>query len=111
VGIPRILSYSLYSSYSRLSYAGARQVLMFPREMKISRNKMELKVATTDGLQSALHNPVRAARGRLSALSISHRKSVLYGASVWARRALNGQKRRSPAWAVADGVPAETHRE
>jgi hypothetical protein len=33
---------------------------------------------------------VRAAQGRLSALSIFLCKSVLYGAFVWARRALNG---------------------
>jgi hypothetical protein len=32
---------------------------------------------------------VRAAQGRLSALSTFHRKSVLYGGFVWARRALN----------------------
>jgi hypothetical protein len=30
-------------------------------------------------------------------LSVSHRKSILYGAFVWARRALNGQKRWFPA--------------
>jgi hypothetical protein len=35
---------------------------------------------------------VRARPGRLSALSISHSKSGLYGAFVWARRALNSQK-------------------
>ena len=44
---------------------------------------------------------VRAAQGRLSALSVFHRKSVLYGASVWARRALNSQKRWFSARAVA----------
>jgi hypothetical protein len=38
--------------------------------------------------------------GRLSALSISLCKSVLYGIFVWARRALNSQKRRFPARAV-----------
>ena len=39
--------------------------------------------------------PVRAAlQGRLSALSVSHSKPVLYSAFVWARRALNIQKRR-----------------
>ena len=37
---------------------------------------------------------VRALPRRSSALSISHSKSVLYGAFVWARRALNRQKRR-----------------
>ena len=44
--------------------------------------------------------PVRARPGRLSALSVSHSESGLYGAFVWARRALNGQKRRFPARAV-----------
>jgi hypothetical protein len=37
---------------------------------------------------------------RLSALSISLCKSVLYGDFVWARRALNSQKRRFPARTV-----------
>ena len=45
---------------------------------------------------------VRAAQGRLSALSVFLCKSVLYGAIVWARRALNSQKRRFPARAVVD---------
>jgi hypothetical protein len=36
-------------------------------------------------------------RGWLSALSVFLCKSVLYGAFVWARRALNNQKRRFPA--------------
>jgi hypothetical protein len=44
-------------------------------------------------------------RGRLSALSVFLFKSVLYGAFVWARRALNRQKRRFPARAV----PREFH--
>ena len=35
--------------------------------------------------------------GRLSALSVFLCKSVLYGVFVWARRALNSQKRRFPA--------------
>jgi predicted DNA-binding WGR domain protein len=38
--------------------------------------------------------------GRLSTLSIFLCKSVFYGAFVWARRALNSQKRRFPARAV-----------
>jgi hypothetical protein len=38
--------------------------------------------------------------GRLSALSVSHSKSVLCGPFVWARRALNGQKRWFSARAV-----------
>ena len=44
---------------------------------------------------------VRALPGRLSALSVFRFKSVLYGAFVWARRALKHQKRRFPARAVA----------
>jgi hypothetical protein len=39
--------------------------------------------------------------GWLSGLSVSHSKSVLYGAFQWARMALNRQKRRFPARAVA----------
>jgi hypothetical protein len=47
----------------------------------------------------------RACPRQLSALSVSHCKSGLYGAVVWARRALNIQKRRFPARAVwVDGV-------
>jgi hypothetical protein len=44
----------------------------------------------------ALSTPrtVRARPGRLSALHVSHSKSVLYGVFVWARRALSSQKRR-----------------
>jgi hypothetical protein len=44
---------------------------------------------------------VRAAQGRLSALRIFPCKSVLYDASVWARRALIRQNRRFPARAGA----------
>ena len=40
---------------------------------------------------------VRALPGRLRALSVFHSKSILYGAFVWARRALKHQKRRFPA--------------
>jgi hypothetical protein len=44
---------------------------------------------------------VRAALGRLSALSVFLCKSVFYGTFVWARRAINSQKRRFPARAVS----------
>jgi hypothetical protein len=44
---------------------------------------------------------VRAHPGRSSALRIFNSKSVLYGAFVWARRALNRPKRRFPARAGA----------
>jgi hypothetical protein len=40
---------------------------------------------------------VWAAQGRLSALSVFPTTPVLYGAFVWARRALNSRKRRFPA--------------
>ena len=43
---------------------------------------------------------VRARAGRLSTLSVFHSKSLLYGAFVWSRRALNGPNRRFPGWAV-----------
>jgi hypothetical protein len=43
---------------------------------------------------------VRAALGRLSALSVFLFKCILYGAFVWARRTLEHQKRRFPARAV-----------
>jgi hypothetical protein len=80
-------------------------------------------------LNTDLHNPtvqpkmtveefvasVRARPGRLSALSVFHSKSFLYGAVVWARRALNSQKRRfwgravSPRAAPRTG-PGRDHR-
>jgi hypothetical protein len=43
--------------------------------------------------------------GRLSAIRVLHRKSVLYGAFVWARGALKHQKRRFPARADLRLVP------
>ena len=53
----------------------------------------QLQFAGRDDIKD--HCPGRP--GRLSALSVFLCKSVLYGAFVWARRALNHQKRRSPA--------------
>ena len=41
---------------------------------------------------------------RLSALRVSYSKSVLYGDFVWARRALNGPKRRFPARAESGAI-------
>jgi hypothetical protein len=52
-----------------------------------------------------LGHTVRARPGRLSAIGIFVCKSVLYGAFVWARRALNVQKRRFPARADARREP------
>jgi hypothetical protein len=43
------------------------------------------------------HFAVRAAQGRLSALRVFRRKSILYGAFVWERKALNGPFRCFPA--------------
>jgi hypothetical protein len=43
---------------------------------------------------------VRAAPGRLSALSVFHRKQILFGASVWESRLLNHRKWRFPVRAV-----------
>jgi hypothetical protein len=40
-------------------------------------------------IDTSIFDSVRARPGRLSALSVSHSKSLLYGAFVWARRALN----------------------
>ena len=56
-----------------------------------------------DDLQAKLNSSKRDCPGRrgwLSAISVFLCKSVLYGAFVWARRALNRPKRRSPARAV-----------
>jgi galactosylceramidase len=53
-----------------------------------------------DGPGVICSNPVRAALGRLSALSVFLCKSILYGAFVSAHRALNGPKRRFLARAV-----------
>ena len=43
------------------------------------------------------NDAVRACPGWSSALSVSHRKSVSYGAFVWARTALNSRDQRFPA--------------
>jgi hypothetical protein len=54
--------------------------------------------STAATLGAARSAPLPApARGRLSALSVFLYKSILYGAFVWARSALNGRKRRFPA--------------
>ena len=45
--------------------------------------------------------------GRLRALSVFLCESAFYGTFVWARRALNSQKRRFPARAVGDGTVIE----
>jgi hypothetical protein len=50
---------------------------------------------------------VRAVLGRLSAIIVFLFRSVLHGAFVWARRALNSQKRRFPARAVRSIATSE----
>ena len=47
--------------------------------------------------RTAASGTVRARPGRLSALSVSQRKSGLHGAFLWARRARNTPKRRFSA--------------
>jgi hypothetical protein len=59
------------------------------------------RATSTSGRASSL-STVRARPGRLSGRSLSHSRLVLYGAFVWARRALNGQKR----WFLARAVIA-----
>jgi hypothetical protein len=55
----------------------------------------------------AIMETVRAVPGRLSALSVFLLKSILYGAFVWAHRALNGPKRRFPARADRGEPPRD----
>jgi hypothetical protein len=48
----------------------------------------------SDKAQPSILNPGPGPPGWLSALSVLHSKSVLYGASIWARRAVNGGQKR-----------------
>ena len=54
-------------------------------------------------LVSLVAETARTALGRLSTLSVSHRKSILCGTFVWESSALNGPFRRFPARAGAFG--------
>jgi hypothetical protein len=63
---------------------------------------MEAKDLLEDARES-IGTTVRAAPGPLSAISVFLCKSVLYGAFVWAHRALNSRKWRFPARAVRRG--------
>jgi hypothetical protein len=56
------------------------------------------------------HCPGRP-RGRLSTLGVFLCKSILYGAFIWARRALNSRKRRVPPRAVTPEMKAELDRD
>jgi hypothetical protein len=51
--------------------------------------------------RQAAFEAVRTLPGRLRGLSVLPSKSALCGVFVWARRALNREKRRLPARAVA----------
>ena len=70
---------------THVSFCGARSCSCSPRGSPLCRNST---------------SPVWARPGRLSALTVSHSKSVLYDTFVWVRRALNGPVRRFPAPAV-----------
>jgi hypothetical protein len=59
-----------------------------------SSSRTDLGCGASRSWRRSTSATVRAALGRLSALSVSLCKSILYGAFVWARRALNSQKRR-----------------
>jgi LSD1 subclass zinc finger protein len=59
-----------------------------------------LKRSRSAGAAPEVVATVRAAQGLLSALTVFLCKFVLYGVFVWARRALNSQKRRFPARVV-----------
>jgi hypothetical protein len=61
-----------------------------------------LSVYTLDDISAA----VRARPGRLRALRVLHRKSVLYGALVWARAALDRQERCSGAGSPGPSSPS-----
>jgi uncharacterized protein YbjT (DUF2867 family) len=63
---------------------------------------LELDLAEDDLSAPLVGVTVRDLPGRLHALRVSHSKSVSYGAFVWARRAINSQKRRF--WARAGGL-------
>jgi hypothetical protein len=56
-----------------------------------------LLVTGTVSSRTCCSSSVRAVPGRLSVLSVFLLQSILCGAFVWARRALNGPKRRFPA--------------
>jgi hypothetical protein len=87
-----------------LSAAGIGTDAIAEYAVRASVDSVSIVVAHADCLGvidgPAVHDPVRATSGRLSALRVFLSKSILYGAFVWARRALNSQKRRFPARAV-----------
>jgi hypothetical protein len=74
-------------------------------EVTIGYNPRWACSTTTPSSSHARPSTSRPAPGRLSALSVSPSKSVFVCGFVWACRALNGLKRRSPARADPRGAP------
>jgi hypothetical protein len=72
-----------------------------PRRRKGASARRERQPAAGSWAAIESDNKARARQWWLSALSVSHIKSGLCGGFVWARGALNRQKRRFPA--RADG--------
>ena len=73
--------------------------------LRAGTGTVTLSLASGSKVEAVRYRPGR--RGRLSALSVFVCKSVFYGAFVWARRALNGPKRRFSARAVSAIVPSQ----
>jgi hypothetical protein len=101
---------SLWCGYSnggeyRKSYHGLPapyvQVVESPHAFDMS--PMQIDTWNRDEMNLTGGGPCPGPPGRLSALRVFLCKSVLYGAFVWARRALNSRKRRFPARAVVPG--------
>ena len=71
-----------------------------PQEVKTRKSQKSKKSKSKRRQASSCCGYCPGHPGRLSALSVFHIKSVLYGVFVWAREVLNSQKRRFPARAV-----------
>jgi hypothetical protein len=106
-----LLSFSVRmtdSPMARQNWAGFA-TLRLPRPLPAG-TRLTLRFAEITHADGSLFNTVRARPGRVSALSVFHSESVLYGAFVWARRALNGPKRRFLARGSTAGVGARSPR-
>ena len=67
------------------------------RDRCVNQRGCRAAVPSAEGLGPSALSATRARPGWLRALSVPPSRSVLYGAFVWARRALDSQKRRVPA--------------
>jgi serine/threonine protein kinase len=85
--------------YSRAMFSDVSLALIL-RNCGYEKHGAELLRGPRISLPKKIRVHGRAAQGRLIALSVFHRKSVLYSAFVWARMALNSPKRRFLARAV-----------